>query len=241
MKSDSNSKEKHARYEFKYVLDPVKCMLVKDFLKTVGIRKDPYAPSGKYCVTSLYFDSYGNDDYYDKSGGFLNRKKLRARIYGHDLSDNVLNIFLEVKHKHDMFISKDRKVIPIKEWNSVKNNEYNALFSSFNFNVLNEGRVPVFIVRYFREPFIDDYFSKIRLTLDSNIEVSVNKNLNCEHDTPYDTIPVLDSMTVMEIKFSGALPWWFGFMVSKFNLRRTSYSKYANSLEKIHSYNLLPR
>jgi len=80
-----------------------------DFLKSVGLRSDSYAPNGKYRVTSLYFDTYGNDDYYDKSAGILTRKKLRARIYGYDLDDNVVNVFLEIKHKHDMFISKDRK------------------------------------------------------------------------------------------------------------------------------------
>jgi len=234
----NTSKEKHKRYEFKYLLDPVKYMLVKDFLKSVGLRSDSYAPNGKYRVTSLYFDTYGNDDYYDKSAGILTRKKLRARIYGYDLDDNVVNVFLEIKHKHDMFISKDRKVIPIEEWNKAHCGD---LFSSFGFDLSNEGRVPNIIVSYDREPFVDDYVSKVRLTLDSDIQVRADDDLKCTPRHLYDTIPVLDSDVVLEIKFSGSLPWWFGLMVRKFNLSRLSYSKYANALERRHMYNPLPR
>ena len=45
------------------------------------LRPDPHNGSQGYLVRSLYFDTYLNRDFWDKSGGYPQRKKLRLRSY----------------------------------------------------------------------------------------------------------------------------------------------------------------
>src|SRR3989344_5944188 len=107
----TTTKEQLARFEFKYVLNPLTAMQVRDFVETVGLSLDTNTPTNPYTVTSLYFDSFGLDDYYDKAGGFIDRKKVRIRAYADTLHRDAFELYFEVKNKHDMFISKDRVAI----------------------------------------------------------------------------------------------------------------------------------
>jgi len=236
-----NTKELFHRYEFKYVLDPVTAMGVRDFIHSIGLASDPDAPEGGYTVTSLYYDSAGLDDYYDKAGGFLDRKKLRVRIYGRDIGDCVATVNLEIKHKHDMFVAKERKRVPLSDWLAYVQGEHVKLFDTFDTHILSEGRVPTIVVRYEREAFEEQYFSRVRLTLDTDLEYVSGEGALSQAGDEHDTIPLLGSNAILEIKFEGELPWWFGLMVKRFNLGRTAFSKYAAALDAKHQYDPLPR
>jgi len=230
--------EKHFRFEFKYVLDPVTYIKVRDFVESIGIEHDTNVSTDVYTVTSLYYDTHGIDDYYDKSAGVLKRKKVRARIYGSHIDENVKDVHLETKNKHDMYIGKKRIKVDV---NTYLNSESTKELGDFGLNIKKEGRVPTVIVRYEREAFVEPFFSRVRLTFDKNIEAIRHDSLELESDRHYDTIPVSDVETVMEIKFNQRLPWWFGFMVKKFDLKRTAYSKYAHAMDRLYMYNPLPR
>lgn len=237
----SKKEKQFKRYEFKYVLDPVTYMKVRDFIEAIGMSRDPNALSDVYKVTSLYFDTHGLDDYYDKAGGFLSRKKTRVRIYGSAVDDTTTEVHLEVKNKHDMFISKDKMCIPIKEWRDFLNGDNDILLNKFNVHLLDEGRVPMVVVRYDREAFEEMFFDRVRVTFDRNIEMLHGEDLDSTMHDWYDTVPVSGTSTIMELKFSGRLPWWFGFMMRKFDLNRSPYSKYAESVDVAYKYNPLPR
>lgn len=229
------------RYEFKYILDPVTYMKVRDFIDAIELSRDPNALSDVYTVTSLYFDTHGLDDYYDKAGGFLSRKKTRVRIYGSGVDDSTTEVHLELKNKHDMFISKDKIHIPIAQWQAFLDGDNDILLNKFKVHLLDEGRVPTVMVRYDREAFEETFFDRVRVTFDRNIELICGENLDSTMHDWHDIVPVSGMSTIMELKFSGRLPWWFGFMLRKFDLRRSPYSKYAEAVDVAYKYNPLPR
>lgn len=237
----TKTKEQLARFEFKYLLDPLKFLEVRDFIESIGLAHDTNTPTNPYTVTSLYFDTFGLDDYYDKAGGFLNRKKVRIRAYADTFHTNTFDLYFEVKNKHDMFISKDRAVISEKKWHEIIEGNFEGLYTLFDYHVFREGRVPTVIVRYEREAFDDWFYGRVRITFDTDIEAirpDTGIHLN---DSWYDTTPVSGPLTVMEVKFSERLPWWFAFMVEKFELERTAYSKYAHAIDALYRYDPLPR
>lgn len=234
-------KEKFKRYEIKYILDTVTAIKVRDFIEAIGMERDKNAPTKGYTVTSLYFDSIGLDDYYDKAGGYLARKKVRARIYGRDLGDNISDVHLEVKHKRNMFVAKDRIAIDKSEWEEFINGTNDKILDDFGLHSLVDGRVPTVVVRYKRDAYEERFMDRVRITFDTDIEYVSGEETAMEKSESYDTIPVSPDDTVMEIKFSGALPWWFRLMVRKFDLKREANSKYAMAVDAAYTYSPLPR
>ena len=78
------------RYEFKYQITPTVAEAIRARLLRFGMQPDPEStkyPGNIYPVTSLYFDTPNLDDYHDKAGGLLRRKKIRVRIYAPYLAE----------------------------------------------------------------------------------------------------------------------------------------------------------
>src|SRR3989338_10473193 len=109
------------RFEFKYTLDPLQEQALRSAVNRF-MKPDPAAEKrgGSYRVTSLYFDTPQLMDYYDKSGGHLMRKKLRARIYEPSLRPETPEIWLEIKKKYDMSFQKTRCLISWDDWNNLR-------------------------------------------------------------------------------------------------------------------------
>jgi len=240
MKINSSDERKIARLEFKYVLDPVTYMRVRDFIDSIGLEHDRNVSSNPYFVTSLYFDSVGLDDYYDKAGGFIKRKKVRVRVYSSEFNNNVDEIHFEIKNKDDMFVSKDRIGIKGRKWDDIVSGGFTGLSADFDYYISNEGRIPTVIVRYEREAFDSWFYGRVRLTFDKNIE-AINPTLVGINKQWYNIVPFSENMIVMEVKFGSKLPWWFSFMVKKFDLQRTAFSKYSKGIDAIYHYDPLPR
>jgi len=237
----------NSRFEFKYVLDPLQAMKARNVVAQM-LEHDPgeSASKGYYIVTSLYFDTPHLTDYYEKSGGFAMRKKLRARIYAPSGTDEA-PVFLEIKKKHDMAFQKSRMCFTPNEWQDLLLGRYSALLSQdrverdrttlgeFIWYLLQEGRRPLFFIRYRREAYEDEMR---RITFDTHIEAARHGTLT----SPPFTTPVTDEeKTIMEVKFSSGLPGWFRAMVRELEIGRESFSKYGESIDAIASYNPLPR
>ena len=237
------------RFEFKYILNPVQEQALRSATSYFMIP-DPSAArrGGSYPVTSLYFDTPQLADYYDKSGGYLIRKKLRARIYEPSLRPETPEIWLEIKKKYDMSFEKSRVQISHKDWHNLQNHRYNNLLAEnrnvndkkvlheFLWYLLQEGRRPAFFIRYKRHPYRDPH-GDLRITFDSNIETHKHITL-IEPEFPKR----IHHNTIMEIKYSkNALPAWLSSLIRMYNISRTSFSKYGVSVERLRSYNTLPR
>jgi len=239
------------RFEFKYQLDRSDALAVEHDLKRLGMILDPNArsaPTGDYPVTSLYFDSPILSDFYDKLGGFLDRKKIRARIYSDYLDDRTDNVWLEIKKKHNACILKHRVKLSKGQWQKFLNrggmNLPEGQFSEAETGTLKEivwhvqrdlAR-PLVFVRYRRRPYILRNHT-MRVTFDSFLETCPSGDLS----RPASPVPVEKGAVIMELKFDSTLPSWFNFLVRKYGLVRDEFSKYARSAQVVNRYDPLPR
>ncbi|MDA1334998.1 MAG: polyphosphate polymerase domain-containing protein [bacterium] len=234
-----------SRFEFKYRLNPADAARAKSMVSHL-LKVDEYAQKqgGSYLVTSLYFDTPDLADYYDKLGGFVERKKVRARVYEWPTK----KVWLEIKHKYDMVFNKLRATISIEDWEDLLNHKYSlvlnrerdpkdkAVLDEFVYYLLAEGRRPAAWVRYKRTPYVSHGADRIRITFDEHLETSHQNDLN-EPDFPTH----VSGTTIMEVKFSGGLPAWFSTIIKQLDLRRDSFSKYAFAIDTLYREMKLPK
>lgn len=226
------------RFEFKYFLDPLTAKKIEQFLqKRAGLVADEYAANGGYFVNSLYFDTPQMSDYREKDGSFLVRKKLRARMYESAWHDELQQVWLEVKHKHNMNIKKSRARIIGTDWNKfITSGSALTLLTAetdkpkdlrhFAESYLRQQYRPVSVVRYRRVAYLADFTSPVRITFDYDIQSCRFENRMDAHNL----IPVSHGATIMEVKFNDRLPWWFTELLAHFEISRTDFSKYRNSV-----------
>jgi len=235
------------RFEFKYEMTPSCARMIETEIKRHAMKLDKHIPDKKqeYVVTSLYFDSCDLSDYYDKMGGYQERKKLRARIYEPYLDKSNI-VWLEVKKKDDMKIHKKRFSLTPAEWKNFLEIGPTALFKvppkagqekikqEVLWHFLNVPVRPSVLVRYKRKPYV---LGSLRVTFDRQIEACKNTDL----DYNRAMVSVKNKGVIMEIKFAYLLPFWFRNIIQKYNLKRNAFSKYSNSIDAIERHDPLPR
>ena len=243
--------ETFLRFEFKYpVLRSLIGSIERDLLK-MGFKKDEAIGSGEdfYYVSTIYFDTPTLQDYHDKAAGLLERKKVRARTYARDISGGGSDsgkIWLEIKEKHDMMISKKRVCVSRDELDMILLSPHLAygtisprltpeerpIFSKFIFYLTSENRKPYVLVQYKRKAFqILAGSNRVRITLDYDILAEKRRSF-CRHPSG----KVSRDLAVMELKFSEKLPALVKFILDKYNLRRDVYSKYNNSIDVVRKF-----
>ena len=73
------------RHEFKYLINRYDYLKCRNLCERY-MNYDKFAGAdGTYFINSLYFDSVGCKDFFDKDLGAYDRKKMRIRNYGYDL------------------------------------------------------------------------------------------------------------------------------------------------------------
>lgn len=218
------------RQEIKFVVDQFKASLLKSELSKL-LKVDENNNNDGYLVTSLYFDTPLNDDFYNKVDSLNEKRKIRIRIYNRDLS----TIKFEVKSKRGKYqkktshiISKDlcHEIISGHYSNTMLLDDYNSPFSIIKQKVYR----PKVIVEYNRYALIYPDFN-VRITFDSNIKSSYDVDLlrlNFAHHT------VENQNVILEVKFDGILPNSISNILSRHSLNHTSFSKYSNARECIN-------
>lgn len=243
------------RFEFKYLLSPVIAAQVEAWIRAHGMSPDPYAPSGSYPVSSLYFDNFQKNDYADKSGGFRKRVKIRARSYQKNFDEHTDKIWLELKEKDDTVIKKIRLPLALDRWhkfltggpsfllNDMIGRERQELYPIL-WEIVSKGRRPIILVRYLRRPYLAVFEGqRIRLTFDFGLEAKSVQGVGLGPDLWYsaDWVSVEPRKVIVEIKFAKNLPSWFGDLIKYLELERTGMSKYARAIEAIRWYQTIPR
>lgn len=236
------------RFEFKYFLDPITAKQIEHFLQLrAGFTADEYAANGGYFVNSLYFDTPHMSDYREKDGSFLIRKKLRARMYESSWHDALKNVWLEVKHKRNMNIRKTRARIAGEDWNKfLESNSALPLFAAetdkpadlrnFAEHFVRQQYRPISVVRYRRIAYLADFTSPVRITFDYDIQACRFEDRGHAHNL----IPVSHGAVIMEVKFNDRLPWWFTELLGRFEISRTDFSKYRNSVAVVRGIQRIP-
>lgn len=238
------------RFEFKYPISERDIKHIEEDIITCGLEKDDSFLDGKdyYTVSSLYFDTHYFRDYYDKIGGFKDRLKIRARFYEEFLTENTRGVWLELKRKNDMVISKKRIYLKRDKWDKFVDGLYShlsingetggedlAVLREICYEINGSGRRPRIFVTYHRKPYEYNWgANKFRLTFDYNI---YSKNTASIPDSIFNASRVIfPKDSVMEIKYNGYLPPFMGQIIQKYNLVRDAYSKYASGVDAERRY-----
>ncbi len=237
------------RYELKYLMSQRQAGRVEDYLNKICLKKDK-VQKGEYHVTSLYFDTPTLEDYHDKNGGYLQRQKLRARVYCENFNNGNEQggVRFEIKKKNNMRVYKTKFILSDEEFleflkkgpvdfyyrHKKRINEENLEDLEYFFDLfIKKCYKPHIVVSYKRKAYICNFVSNLRLTIDSDIKAFKWRRNN----RFLLAVPVFKKMAVLEIKFSKVMPWWFKDMVYRFNLSHQSFSKYNHSVDAINRFN----
>ena len=212
------------RHEFKYIISYEDMMNLRKKLNNVlEIDRN----SEGYLIRSLYFDSVEDDDYYDKLGGEINRKKIRLRIY----EPNTDFVKLEIKAKYDIHQLKKSLILNRKAAEELINENYGILLNYDNetareaYMILRTGTYkPKIIIEYKRVAYLTA--TTTRITFDFDIKCSndihnfFNEKINYNNLTSKKDI-------VLEVKFDRFLEPHISNILADYSSNNQSVSKYV--------------
>lgn len=206
------------------------------------LRADENAGEGAfYPIVSLYYDNAERDCYWEKIRGERSRRKLRVRVYGS--LDGALppTSFLEVKHKCEGRGVKRRVRMPLAQALAVASGQETSfplkvvdrkIVEEVHQLVHQRGFQPCCCMRYDRQAFADrDPDSDLRITFDTGIAFRFDHLTPVPDDRNFSVYLYPDDQAVMEVKVTGAVPYWLSRMLGEHGCILRSHSKYCNALE----------
>lgn len=210
------------RHEFKYIIPYGEMLKLREKLEEV-LTLDR---GGSYIVRSLYFDTPDDDDYYDKQGGEMVRKKIRLRIY--DVDSDYAKI--EIKNKYDIHQLKESLVVSKQIAKEIINGNYNSLLLIENdlakrlYTYFQTGYRPKVIIEYDRIAYITT--TTTRITFDYNIKKS--NDIDSFYDKDINYLGLTDGKdVVLEVKFDRFLEPYISKILQNYVTRYQSVSKYV--------------
>ena len=221
------------RVEKKFIIGRLQAEQLKLKLKS-ALPPDPYAGYEPYHVRSLYFDSYDDDDYFDKMSGIQSRKKIRIRIY--DENTDVIKLELKQKynvsqHKHSFTIDRElaEEMMRGKYEGLLKYND--PILEQMYYLMIKEVYRPKCVVEYERVAFALPN-NDTRITFDSKIRTSqgtLDLFAPRSHYRPADT----DDLVILEVKYNNFLLSYVKDLLALSDLYIGSYSKYINARQDL--------
>ena len=204
------------------------------------LATDVYGSQGAYTVRSIYFDSPTLTAYHEKLAGICHRQKLRVR--GYDTPTSNANVFLEIKRKDDMIISKVRSKVPYADLDYLFPHESlsGSVFSNqtggddpgqFLYNVRRHRMRPVVLIKYNRIAYYAPSGSQLRVTIDRDIRAAAKTSMN-DLFSEDPTLPVLPGVAVLEVKFPVRMPPWLESYIDCHGYEREAVSKYALGIDR---------
>ncbi|SRR5690625_887907 len=228
------------RFEYKYLVPNYMLGEFRTRLRPY-MTLDPYAEErGGYTVRSIYFDSPNLTCYHEKDDGIKERKKLRIRGYNEGGPDS--NVFLEIKRKSNIMISKDRALLAYEDLaplfeNGAGDDVYLDKRSvedarKFFFHFHRQSMLPVECVIYEREPYVCKFGTSLRITFDMNLRSTCYPSLDdlyCEDEV----VPALPDHTILEVKSDRGrgFPGWVRRWLAEYDLKKQALSKYCICLD----------
>ena len=235
------------RIEFKYVIPLTVRNEIISALKTSVSADQNGDANAHYPIISQYYDSVDRSCYWEKQDGLKHRRKLRVRAYGENDGPTKPAVFVEVKHKSDSRGVKRRLNAPMSIALALAAGTretfeaYKKSSCRYERMVVDEvlslvtirGFQPNVAIRYDRLAFqggvgLDD----LRITFDYDLRCRfryLELTPNCQD---FDHYIIDRDLCIMELKTIGSVPIWLCKMLSKFQLRPQSFSKYCNAIEQ---------
>ncbi len=229
------------RLELKYLIAPQLALAVRDFVSSYLVL-DPHGegfPELSYPIHNLYLDSDDLKIYWGTINGNRNRFKLRLRCYANNESAPV---YFEIKRRVNHAILKQRCAVrrtavewilaghlPEPEHLATADPGPRAVIQRFIQLMAGLDARPRAHVTYRREAWLQPEDNSVRVTLD--------RAVRCTPQFDADFRPGLDSpatvfgsQVVLELKFTGRFPTWFGELVQVFGLWQCAAAKYADGV-----------
>lgn len=217
--------------------------VAEEFLARIAPRviPDSHCPDGlPYTVCNLYFDT--NDDHVIRRSVELPyyKEKLRLRSYGIPTPDTT--VFLELKKKQDSVGTKRRARLTLREAEEFLKRGVHPVISPYSDEqVLREvdyyrSHQPVeprVYISYRRVAYHDRQDPSFRVTLDTDL-ISRRHDLRLDGER-YGTPLLTEGTSLLEVKFKGAVPFWFARTMSDFGLSFHTFSKVGTDF-KLYSH-----
>lgn len=206
------------------------------------MRADENAMEGAYYpIISLYYDTPERDCFWEKVQGIPSRRKMRVRVYGSLDGRLAPTVFVEIKHKCDGRGVKRRLRVPLDEayWISAGNDARvplkpteQRIVEEVHDLVKKRGFAPCIAMRYDREAYADrDPHSDLRVTFDTGIAYRFHDLQPVPDDRDFADYLLPEGYSVMEVKVTGAVPYWMTRLVGETGCILQGHSKYNNALE----------
>lgn len=223
------------RHECKCYISEREAYMLAQYFRRV-MRVDRHAgPDGQYWIRSLYFDTPGNRDYYDKLNGYSERRKIRLRIYDADTDVAML----EHKCKRGAYVCKES--MPLGRQDAIRLSRNDCAFlppvshgAAGKFYTLFhlEQLRPILLIDYKRQAF-ELPFENIRITIDRDLRASADTARLFDKSVP-SINAMRDARCILEVKYRNAIPVFISRILSVVSLPVTSISKYSICRQSIH-------
>ena len=240
MSEEATFLNRHGRFEIKYVVTTEQGKRIRERLFHF-MHIDPFARDlGYYVNRSLYFDTPDLKEYIEYIDGEKRRRKVRLRRY---LLDND-TVNLELKQKLNKIIWKDKVSLDIQAATNILTtptewvDHGNKTIESIARQIARYSYDPKITIVYQRIPFLDLINGKTRITFDYNIRCG-DPEMFYREVSPNDMRVLPPGYEVLELKFTRTCPNWCRKIIDDFSLSPSTYSKYANSMDRMYFKSLL--
>jgi hypothetical protein len=234
-------KLQHQRLELKYIVQEPVALAARDFVSSY-LTLDKFGvgrPDFSYPVHSLYLDSDDLALYWHTINGNKNRYKLRLRYYS---DKSAAPVYCEIKRRINGAILKQRGAVkrsaveallagqlPGPEQLFFDGPEQMPALERFCELMEHCHAKPKAHVAYRREAWVSSGGNATRVTMDRQVrfEFAPATILRTEMQRPLEVFP---DCVVLELKFTGRYPDWFGELARCFNLWQCAAAKYADGV-----------
>ncbi|HEV7404641.1 MAG TPA: polyphosphate polymerase domain-containing protein [Chthoniobacteraceae bacterium] len=229
------------RFELKFILSAEQReRLMPELLP--HLRADENAVTGAhYPVVSVYYDNAERDCYWENLNGAQSRRKLRVRLYGSQCGGTPPTCFAEVKHKVDGRNVKRRARLSIAEALAVAAGEYTPAGLSpgeqrtvqeIHELVHRRGLAPCVCLRYDRHAYAAvEEADDLRITFDTGIAYRFERLTPVPDDRDFSDFLHAEGASVMEVKVTGAVPYWLTRLLGEAGCVMQGHSKYCRIME----------
>lgn len=190
---------------------------------------------GKHTILSLYFDTPDYRFIQHSMDKPKYKEKFRVRSYGVPNEDQL--VFLEIKKKVKGIVYKRR--LPLSY------SDYRTWLATGNFPADNDLQIaqeinwlfsrhgdlqPKVLIAYDRLSLFGNEEEEFRVTFDQNIRYRTQELALEKGSSGALVAPEIDFL--MEVKALGAYPLWFVQLLNDYDIRKGSFSKYAETYKR---------
>ena len=214
------------RYEKKYLLTEAQYTQVIEAIREKMVP-DAHA---RYSIKNIYFDTEDYDLIRTSVDGADYKEKLRLRAYGTWDRNTNNRVFLEIKKKYDGIVYKRRIGMSFLDamfyvFSGERPEGLTELETSeFDFFLKRHHIVNRTFLTYDREAYAAADGGELRITFDTNIRYQT-ADFSFDEKQASEQVPVMG--VLMEIKNPMSMPLWVAQMLSKYQIRPYSFSKYG--------------